>query len=41
LPKKLANKTRRLRTLDEVEEVFPGFKAYLDSTKATNTAAKK
>jgi len=41
LPKKLVNKTRRLRILDEVEAIFPGFKAFLDSTKAKNYATKK
>ena len=33
LPKKMHQKVRRLRTLDEVEAVFPGFKAYLDATE--------
>ena len=33
LPKKLHQKVRRLRTIDEVEEVFPGFKAFLDATE--------
>ena len=33
LPKKLHQKVRRLRTLDEVEAVFPGFKAFLDATE--------
>ena len=35
LPKKLYNHTkrRRLRTIDEVEEYFPGFKAFIDSTE--------
>lgn len=33
LPKKLAHKTRRLRTLDEIDAIFPGFKAFLDSTE--------
>lgn len=33
LPKKLHQKARRLRTIDEVEAVFPGFKAFLDATE--------
>jgi len=33
LPKKLHQKVRRLRTLDEVEAAFPGFKAFLDATE--------
>jgi hypothetical protein len=31
--KKLYKRTRRLRTIDEVEEYFPGFKAFIDSTE--------
>jgi len=30
LPKKVHQKARRLRTVDEVEELFPGFKAFLE-----------
>jgi DDE superfamily endonuclease/Helix-turn-helix of DDE superfamily endonuclease len=33
LPKKLYKRARRLRTVDEVEEYFPGFKAFIDSTE--------
>src|SRR6478609_10668491 len=34
LPKKLYKRTRRARTIDEVEEeYFPGFKAFVDSTE--------
>ena len=34
LPKKLYKRTRRLRTIDEVEEEhFPGFKAFIDSSE--------
>jgi hypothetical protein len=33
LPKKLHEKVGRLQTLDEVEEIFPGFKAFLDATE--------
>ena len=33
LPKKHHKKVRRLQTLDEVEAVFPGFKAFLDATE--------
>src|SRR3989337_3540941 len=33
LPKRLHQKVKRLRTLDEVEAIFPGFKAFLDATE--------
>ena len=33
LPRRLHQKVRRLRTLDEVEALFPGFKAFLDATE--------
>jgi Helix-turn-helix of DDE superfamily endonuclease/DDE superfamily endonuclease len=33
LPKKLYKRTRRLRTIDEVEEYFPGFNAFIDSSE--------
>jgi len=33
LPKKLHDKVGRLQTLEEVEAVFPGFKAFLDATE--------
>jgi DDE superfamily endonuclease/Helix-turn-helix of DDE superfamily endonuclease len=33
LPKKLYKRTRRARTIDEVEGYFPGFKAFVDSTE--------
>jgi hypothetical protein len=33
LPKKLYKSTRRDRTIDEVEENFPGFKAFIDATE--------
>jgi transposase len=33
LPKKQQEKVRRLQTLDEVEAMFPGFKAFLDATE--------
>src|SRR5271169_3378788 len=33
LPKKEYNKIRKLETVDEVEAVFPGFKAFLDATE--------
>ena len=32
LPKKLYKRTRKLRTIDEVEEYFPSFKAFIDSS---------
>jgi hypothetical protein len=33
LPKKQHEKARRLQTLDEVEAMFPGFKAFMDATE--------
>jgi len=33
LPKKQQEKTRRLQTLDEIEAMFPGFRAFLDATE--------
>jgi hypothetical protein len=33
LPKKEQDKVRRLQTVDEVEAMFPGFKAFLDATE--------
>lgn len=33
LPKKEHDKVRRLQTVDEIETMFPGFKAFLDSTE--------
>jgi hypothetical protein len=33
LPKKQQEKIRRLQTLDEVDAVFPGFKAFVDATE--------
>ena len=33
LPQKLYNITRRLRTVEEVELYFPGFKAFIDATE--------
>jgi hypothetical protein len=33
LPKKQQDKVRRLQTVDEVEAMFPGFKAFLDATE--------
>ena len=33
LPKKLYKRTRRARTIDEVEEYFPGFKVFIDATE--------
>ena len=33
LPKKIHDATRRLQTLEEVEEYFPGFKAFIDATE--------
>jgi DDE superfamily endonuclease/Helix-turn-helix of DDE superfamily endonuclease len=39
LPKKVL--TRRLRTIEEVEEFFPGFKAFIDSTEQEIPRPKK
>lgn len=33
IPKKMHKLTRRLRTIEEVEEFFPGFKAFIDATE--------
>jgi DDE superfamily endonuclease/Helix-turn-helix of DDE superfamily endonuclease len=33
LPKKIYKRTKRLRTIDEVEQYFPAFKAFIDSTE--------
>ena len=33
IPQKLYNKTKRLRTTEEVEKYFPGFLAFIDSTE--------
>lgn len=33
LPKKLYKRSRRLRTIDEVEQYFPGLKAFIDATE--------
>lgn len=33
LPKKIYNKARRARTIEEVEQYFPGFKAFIDSSE--------
>lgn len=33
LPKKMYKRTKRLRTIDEIEHYFPGFKAFIDSTE--------
>jgi hypothetical protein len=33
IPKKIHNFTRRLRTIEEVEQFFPGFKAFIDATE--------
>lgn len=33
LPKKIYKRTKRLRTTEEVEQYFPGFKAFIDSTE--------
>lgn len=40
LPKKQHKKVRRLQTLDEVEAMFPGFKAFLDATEQENPRPK-
>ena len=33
LPKKEHDKVKRLETVDEIEAMFPGFKAFLDATE--------
>ena len=33
LPKKVYERARRLRTVEEIEELFPGFKALIDATE--------
>ena len=33
IPQKIYNITKRLRTLDEVEQYFPGFISFIDSTE--------
>ena len=33
IPKKLYERAKRARTVDEVEEYFPGFKAFIDATE--------
>ena len=33
MPKQLYKRTKRLRTINEVEHYFPGFKAFIDSTE--------
>ena len=33
LPKKIYKRTKRLKTIDEVEQYFPGFTAFIDSTE--------
>jgi hypothetical protein len=41
LPKKVQRLTRRLRTIEEVEEFFPGLKAFVDSTEQEIPRPKK
>ena len=41
LPKKVQKLTRRLRTIEEVEQFFPGFKAFVDATEQEVPRAKK
>jgi DDE superfamily endonuclease len=41
LPKKLYKRSRRARTIDEVEGYFPGFKAFVDSTEQEIPKAKE
>ena len=41
LPKKLYKRTRRLRTIDEVEEYFPGLKAFIDSAEQDSKAEEQ
>lgn len=41
IPKKVHKLTRRLRTIEEVEEFFPGFKAFIDATEQEIPRPKK
>jgi hypothetical protein len=41
LPKKVQKITRRLRTIEEAEEFFPGLKAFIDSTEQEIPRPKK
>jgi len=41
LPKKVQKLTRRLRTIEEVEQFFPGFKAFVDATEQEIPRPKK
>jgi transposase len=41
LPKKVHQITRRLRTIEEVEKFFPGFKAFIDATEQEIPRPKK
>jgi transposase len=41
LPKKVHQVTRRLRTIEEVEKFFPGFKAFVDATEQEIPRPKK
>jgi Helix-turn-helix of DDE superfamily endonuclease/DDE superfamily endonuclease len=41
IPKKVYEGARRARTLEEVEEFFPGFKAFVDSTEQEIPRPKK
>jgi hypothetical protein len=41
LPKKVYSKTRKIRTVEELEEMFPGFRAIIDSTEQEIPRPKK
>ena len=41
LPKKVYEMARRLRTIEEVEKFFPGFKAFIDATEQEIPRPKK
>ncbi|MGA2663454.1 MAG: transposase family protein [Nitrososphaerales archaeon] len=41
LPKKVYSKTRKIRTIEELEEMFPGFRAIIDATEQEIPRPKK
>ncbi len=41
IPQKLYKITKRLKTAKEVEQYFPGFKAFIDVTKAADSKAQR
>jgi hypothetical protein len=41
IPQRLYGLTKRLKTAEEVEQYFPGFKAFIDVTKAANPKTQR